>query len=69
MQARLSTLLDRMSEFFAARKGQLPILGIGLILVNLVFQIVPLGWISSSNLYLHLGVILAIVGFMLAWAL
>ncbi len=69
MQARLSTLLDRMSEFFAARKGLLPLLGIGLILVNLVFQIVPLGWVSSSNLFLHLGIILAILGFMLAWAL
>lgn len=69
MQTRLSTLLDRLSEFFAVRKGLLPILGIGLILVNLVFQIVPLGWVSTSNLFLHLGVILAILGFMLAWAL
>jgi len=69
MQVRLSTLLDRMSEFFAARKGLLPMLGIGLILVNFIFQIVPLGWISSSNLFLHLGIILAILGFMLAWAL
>jgi hypothetical protein len=53
----------------ARRKGLLPLLGIALVLVNFVFQIIPAGWLSSSNLFLHLGIILAILGLMLAWAL
>ncbi|HVN56417.1 MAG TPA: hypothetical protein VMT46_18970 [Anaerolineaceae bacterium] len=69
MQAKISTLLDRMSEFIATRKGLLPLVGIGFILLNLVFQIFPVGWLTSSNFFLHLGVILAILGLMFAWAL
>jgi len=65
----LSRLLDRFSAFFAARKGLLPMLGVLLVLLNFVVQFLPLGWLSSSDLLLHLGVVLAVVGFLLAWAL
>lgn len=66
---KLSLLLDRISGFLAPRKGLLPILGLLLILVNFFFQLYPLGWLSSTSLFLHLGLILAILGFLLAWAL
>jgi hypothetical protein len=66
----LNKMLDVLSEFFAHRKGLLPIIGILLILVNGVLQFFPgLGWVVTANLFLPLGVIVAIVGFMLAWAL
>ena len=62
--------LDRISEFLAQRKGLLPILGILLVFINAVLQFLPTaGWISESNLLLHIGVILAILGILLAWAL
>ena len=67
---RFSQLLDRLSEYLAHRKGLLPMLGLLFVVINLVLQLFPgLGWLASSNLFLHLGVILAIVGMMLAWAL
>jgi hypothetical protein len=70
MRQRLSRLLDTLSDYLASRKGLLPILGIVLVLVNAVFQFIPAaGWLASTNLLLHLGVILAIIGFLLAWAL
>jgi hypothetical protein len=69
MIQKFSTFLDRASEFIAARKGLLPLIGIVLVLINLLFQIIPAGWITSSNLFLHLGIILAVLGFLLAWAL
>jgi len=63
-------LLDWLSEFLAHRKGLLPLLGIVLIVLNLILQfILPPGWLTSSNLLLHIGLILAIFGLMLAWAL
>ena len=66
----LSRLLDHISEFLAHRKGLIPLLGIILILINLLIQFVfPGGWLASTNLLLHTGVILAIFGLMLAWAL
>lgn len=62
-------LLDALSNFFAARKGLLPMVGIGLVLLNFVLQFFPAGWLSESDALLHLGVVLSIVGFLLAWAL
>jgi hypothetical protein len=69
MMKKASLFVDRLSEFFAQRKGLLPLVGMCLILVNLILQFFPLGWLNSSNLLLHLGVLFAILGFMLAWAL
>ena len=67
--AWISKFLDRTSEFLAARKGLLPLLGLALIIVNLILVLVGAGWLAQSNLFLHLGLILAILGFLLAWAL
>ncbi len=60
--------LDQVSEFFAQRKGLLVMLGMVLILVNFVFQFVP-GWVGETNLFLHLGILTALLGILLAWAL
>ena len=66
----MNKLLDHLSEFFAQRKGLLPILGLLLILVNLVVSLVaPHSWLATTNLLLQVGLILAIIGFLLAWAL
>lgn len=67
----ISRLLDRLSEFLAHRKGLLPLLGIVLVIINYVLQFFfPFGyWLTASNLFLHVGVIVAILGMMLAWAL
>jgi hypothetical protein len=70
MIAWLSKLIDRLSEFFAHRKGLLPMLGLVFIFANLILVIVfPLGWLAGTNLLLHVGLIVAILGLMLAWAL
>lgn len=67
---QFSQLLDRLSDYFAHRKGLLPLLGIVLIVINWVLQFIPgLEGLAGTNSLLHLGAILAIIGFMLAWAL
>ena len=66
----LSRLVDQMSDYFAHRKGFLPLLGIALVIVNFVLQFFGLPiWLTQSNLFLHLGIVIAIFGLMLAWAL
>ena len=63
-------LLDHLSEYLAHRKGLLPVIGILLVTINAVLQFFPgSGWFVETNLLLHLGVILALLGFLLAWAL
>jgi hypothetical protein len=67
---KFSQLLDKLSDYFANRKGLLPILGIMLVFLNWVLQFIPgLQGFADTNTLLHLGVILAILGIMLAWAL
>lgn len=65
----LNSMLDKLSNFLAPRKGLLPLTGILLVAANYVVQFFVPGWFGSSNLLLHLGVILAIFGILLAWAL
>ena len=67
----LSKLVDNASNYFARRKGLLPLIGILLVVIN---YILPFFFgldnvITGSNLFLHVGVIIAIFGMMLAWAL
>ena len=66
----LSKLIDNASNYFARRKGLLPLLGILLVIINFFLPFIfGLNLITGSNLFLHLGVIVAIFGLMLAWAL
>lgn len=68
---RFSRLIDKASDFFAHRKGLLPLIGILLVTINYILPfIIGLdNLVTGSNLLLHLGVIIAIFGMMLAWAL
>jgi hypothetical protein len=66
----LSTLVDKASDYFAHRKGLLPMLGILLVIVNFFLPFfMDSNFITASNLFMHLGIIIAIFGLMLAWAL
>jgi hypothetical protein len=70
MAEKFNNILDRLSEFLAHRKGLLPMLGILMVAANAVLQFLPAsGWLGESNLLLHLGIILSILGILLAWAL
>lgn len=66
-----SKFLDFLSDYLANRKGLLPLVGIGLILLNLLaVSFLPPDWyIVQSNLLLHLGLVIALFGLMLSWAL
>ncbi len=62
--------LDIVAEYLAHRKGLLPLLGLALIVINFfVVLIFPQGWLARTNFFLHVGLISAILGILLAWAL
>lgn len=70
MILKINQFLDNMSDFLAKRKGLLPAVGIVLVICNAILQFIPgAGWLVQTNLLLHLGVVIAILGFMIAWAL
>ncbi len=67
----LSKLVDNASNYFAHRKGLLPLIGIVLVIINYILPFI-FGLdnvITGSNRFLQLGIIVAIFGLMLAWAL
>jgi hypothetical protein len=68
---RFSRLIDKASDYFAHRKGLLPLIGIVLVVINYILPFIfgLDNLVTGSNLFLHLGVIVAIFGMMLAWAL
>ena len=67
---KFNDLLDWISEYLAQRKGLLPIIGLLLIIVNEIFRFLPgFEWLKSTDIFLHLGIIIAIIGFLLSWAL
>ena len=70
MKQKISHALDFLSEFLARRKGLLPIIGILFVVCNAVLQFFPgVGWLAETDLLLHIGVVLALLGILLAWAL
>ncbi len=66
-------MIDRMSNYLAQNKALLVFVGIALVILNYVLQFlihVPvIGAIASTNLFLHLGIIVALVGILLGDAL
>lgn len=65
--------LKRSSEFLARLPG-LPILvAIGLVAFNFALQLLPdwpvVGWLARTNLFLHAGVIVGLLGILLGDAL
>jgi hypothetical protein len=63
----MSRILDAVSQYLAQRKGLLPLLGLLLVLCNLLLRLVaPQAWLSATDLLLHVGIMLAILGFLLA---
>jgi hypothetical protein len=68
----LSHLLDRTSDYIATHRGMPIFVAIGLVALNFVFRLIPgvqLGFIESSDVFLHLGIIVGLVGILLGDAL
>jgi hypothetical protein len=70
-QKDLSTSLAQFAttatNVLADRRGVPMILGFFLVLLNFVFQFIPaLGWFAEYDVLLHLGVLLAIGGSLVA---
>ena len=67
MDKFMNNLLDRTSEFLGSYPGLLPLLGIFLIGINFVLQS-TLGesyWFVANDLFLHVGLIVALLGLLL----
>ena len=62
----VNRLIDYLSEQIARRRGLPVLLGIGLVLLNFVFQYIPgLEVLAARNFLLHLGVVVGLLGVLL----
>ena len=70
MARRISRWLDRLSNYLAARRGLPTLIGVALVLLNFVAQFIPgLEALARTNLLLHLGIAIGLLGLLLAQAL
>ncbi|NPA31915.1 MAG: hypothetical protein GXO37_07960 [Chloroflexi bacterium] len=75
LRDRLNRLIDASGEYLAQRKGLLPLLGLALIVLNGLLGLLAaaLGWddffFIRQMCLLQIGVVLAVLGILLAWAL
>ncbi|HWS24549.1 MAG TPA: hypothetical protein VN226_08985 [Anaerolineales bacterium] len=67
MNRKVSEILEWLSNYLATRKGLLPITGFFFVLINLVIVILfPDSWAARYNISMHFGILIAILGFMIA---
>ena len=70
-------LVDQLADFVAHNKGVPVFLGVGMALLSLILGLFPalqeangfVGWLTRSDLLLHLGVIVGLLGILLGDAL
>ena len=67
MDAWINELVERLNNFFMSKPGVLPLVGVVLIVLNFLLQLYPgqEAWIAHSNLFLHLGLVISLVGLLL----
>ena len=61
----MNKLLDTLGGILNKYPGLVPLIGLGLIILNLLLQFFPGNWIVDSNLFLHVGVITAVIGILM----
>jgi len=65
--------LKQLSEFLAPRKGLPVMVGVALVVMNLLFHLFPdwpvVLWLTQSDLFLHLGVVVGLLGVLVGDAL
>ena len=61
-------MLTKASAFLARYKGLPTMIAIVLVILNFLVWCLHLGWISDSNLLLHLGIVVGFLGLLLAKA-
>ena len=72
LDAWLSRLLDGISDYVSTHRGVPVLIGVLLVVLNYILVILPgvqLGFVETTNLFLHLGVIVGLVGVLLGDAL
>ncbi len=63
-------MLDRISAYIAEHKGVPVLIGVLLVLLNFgVVLLLPASWLATTNLLLHLGALVGLIGILLGDAL
>lgn len=65
----LSQFLSKIANFLSNRKGLLLFIAVGLIVLNFILELFLNNWLTQVDLFLHLGVIIGLIGILIAWAL
>ncbi len=63
-------MIDRVASYIAEHRGMPVLIGVLLVIVNFVVILISPGtWLADTNLLLHVGVVVGLVGILLGDAL
>ena len=68
LDALLSKILDGISDYVSTHRGVPVLIGVLLVVLNYILLIIPgvqLGFVETTNLFLHVGVIVGLLGVLL----
>ncbi|MGD2078613.1 MAG: hypothetical protein PVH18_09535 [Chloroflexota bacterium] len=67
MDERINRFLERAADALAKRPGAPVLVAVGLVVVNFLLQLFPGPgyWLVDSNLLLHVGLIVGLIGILL----
>jgi hypothetical protein len=67
MDRRINDLIERLNAFLMHRPGTLPLAGLAFVLLNFVLRIFPGPgtWMVDVDLFLHVGVLVSVLGLLL----
>lgn len=72
LDALLSKIIDRSSDYVSAHRGVPVLIGVLLVVLNYILLVIPgiqVGFVETTNLLLHVGVIVGLIGVLLGDAL
>jgi hypothetical protein len=66
--------IEKVLNFLARYRGLPVLIGVGLIIINFILRLLPatwpvIGWLAGVDLFLHLGLVIGLIGVLLIRAL
>ncbi len=65
--------LKKSSDYLARNKGLPVVVGVGLVILDFFLQFLPawpvIGWLAQFNFFLHLGIVIGLLGILIGDAL
>ncbi len=68
----MNEIIEKLNAYLSGRPGLVPLIGVGFVIFNFFFNLIlqssdhaATTWLIHSNFFLHLGLIISIIGLLI----